>query len=147
MRGLTNLGGGGGLTAEEHGWLESLANYEPNMYDINPTKEQAQPGLWRLCGGGSNYSYINIPCCGYNKIAMKTDQTSSSKIPAYAFYYADGSVDSYTNLSTTWTNWITIPENAVIIKIRVQGNGDSAYPVLVYFSLLTKDSPYNPDNQ
>lgn len=144
------LGGAasGGLTAEEHEWLESLANYTPNMYDINPTKTQGQPGAIRIGGVGSSTSYSNIPCCGYDKVSLMTTQTSSSRIPKYTFQYADGSVDDYENVPTTWSNWITIPQNAVLIKFSEIGpSSDTAYLSWVYFSLLTKDSPYNPDNQ
>jgi hypothetical protein len=137
--------GGGGLTQQEHEWLESLASYTPNMYDINAEKNTAGnvPGRIIVCADtDSPRSYI--PVCGYDKIAFY--QASSGRTMKYKWLYSDGTMSEETTLTyNTWTDYISIPANVVCVVITAY------YSSMTYsafnYSLLTKDSLYNPDNQ
>lgn len=141
-------GSGGGLTQEEHDWLESLASYTPNMYDINPLKTTSTSELTggklfigcRKIGGETTKSYL--PVCGYDKIAFNGSVATCS----FRFVYADGTTDpSYTSINNgTWTNYYTIPDNAVYVQIEQYYDTSNHMTGDLYYSLLTKDSPYNP---
>ena len=131
--------GGGGLTQEEHDWLESVAKM-PNYYDINPEKQTVN-GFFRT----NVSSFGTLPVLGYDKIALY--QWASYYVD-YRFNYKDGSTDSSFTGRTTrgaWTNYIQIPENANEIYFS-SNSGTESYAAISY-SLLTADSPYNPDNQ
>lgn len=149
MRGLTNLGGGGGLTAEEHGWLESLANFQPNMYDINPEKQTGTwiYGLW--CGGGSGMTkgFTSLPVSGYAKFAIYNNSGNRSfKISYYDTHGQKVTEDSTISpAANTWCDYQDIPSGTAFLYIT--SVWQSTDTVLGAYSLLTADSPYNPDNQ
>ena len=139
--------GGGGLTQEEHDALMSLAAYEPNMYDINPNKEAGSSvaaGCIKL-GVGSSNPKCYMPVCGYDKLALY--KYSSSGTSSFKWAYSDGSEsETVSSLSSnTWSEYYTIPSNAICAIITGTYTADSW--ITVNYSLLTKDSPYNPDNQ
>ena len=144
MKSIDNIrsaSGGGGLTQEEHDALMSLASM-PARGDWNPEKISTdiyaivhQPST-----GGSELAIAHCNVVGYDKIAVRV--SSSSPTVACQFLAANGDVISNISISTSWSNYISIPENAVCVYAKV-----ATYPGMIYISMLTKDSPYNPDNQ
>lgn len=112
------------------------------MYDVNPTKSTTLgTAAWIAAYGStsSDTSVAHIPVCGYDKIAM--DGTGYNW--KYKIRYVDGSESAEQSLTkNVWSDWISIPANALLFLCWNTGN-----TVTMYYSLLTKDSPYNPDNQ
>lgn len=144
--------GGGGLTQEEHDWLESLAKYTPNMYDVNPTKSQDYALNVYVPNGTYNDSKrVPIVVCGYDAVSFYK-YTASNTYAKFVWVYADGSISDEVNFSASsypigWHDF-KIPENAIAIKLAgpISNAVSNSYGI-TYFALFTKDSPYNPLNQ
>lgn len=138
MRGLTNLGGGGGLTAEEHEWLENVGKM-PNFADINPNK---LTGICRQTYSGSN-GFVYIPVTGYDVISlyMSQGQTGTSYNA-----FVDASDTVVETVSITTNTWVDkkIPSGAVFYRCKSSSSSSWTY---LDFAMFTADSPYNPDNQ
>lgn len=143
---------GGGLTQEEHDWLESLASYTPNMYDINPTKQQ---NCFISVAGTTAYKTSNrraLVVCGYDVISFYKYATTV-QYAKFVWEYNDGTLSEEVDFMASsypigWHDF-KIPENAVAIKCFgpvSAAMGDSGYGA-TQFALFTKDSPYNPLNQ
>ena len=125
--------GGGGLTQQEHEWLESLASM-PALGDINPDKAATTAYIGAPSSGSSAF-----PVKGYDKIAV---YWKSSK-PSPNFIDSSGTVISAISMpssASTWSDYIDIPSNATYVQI-------ASGSAVLYYSLLTADSSYNPDNQ
>lgn len=119
----TGSGGGGGLTQEEHDALMSLAAYEPNMYDANPTliDDSAQANSFKIYMyhgyNKTNRPGINkIPVCGYKRIKVSADAGDHSYLK-YEFQLSDGSWSHEISATSGWSDWITIPENAIAFHV------------------------------
>lgn len=140
-------GGGGGLTQEEHDWLESLASYTPNMYDINPNlvDSSGQPGaecystyVTSLSGHFMYDYYCKIPVCGYKRVKIWGNPASSAySYIKYRFQFADNSFGTPSNAVSGWTDWITIPENAVGLQFS---NNNERANITVCYALSTSES-------
>ena len=145
-------GGGGGLTQEEHAWLESLGKYTPNMYDINPTKQLT---CFITTAASASYKTSNrIPLllCGYDALSLYK-YTANNANAKFVWVYNDGSVSDEINFTATsygigWHDF-KIPANAIGLKLYgpiSAAPADSGYGS-TDFALFTKDSTYNPFNQ
>ena len=140
LSGGSESSGGGGLTQEEHDWLESISSM-PARGDINPGKIYGTPFV--LCSY-SNTSYAYIPILGYDKVAIAVSSASSTG-STMKFIDNYGQVVSTTPKPSTdraFTDYVDIPNNAVVLLVESPGTS-----IVVYYSMLTADSPYNPDNQ
>ena len=132
----------GGLTPEEHGWLESLASYTHNMYDINPTQSKDLTDATCLAIYATSMSshwqypsYNKLPVCGYKRIKIWTHSSYYTSVK-YRFQLIDGSFTTAFDATSEWSDWIDIPENAVCIQESVT----SSSALTTYFSLSTSDS-------
>lgn len=144
---------GGGLTQEEHDALMSFASL-PARADYNPNKQtpstyNRNPSVYNmaLIADGST-SYSCIPCIGYAKLAFY--YVSTANIVSVHWGRSDGSIDSESAFDitrNTWSNYVDIPQDAIclVAKGTLSGTTGAAFPCTV--SMLTADSPYNPDNQ
>ena len=120
------------------------------LLDINPTKVEKSGSTNETtsclvsASGSSSYGYSVIPVCGYSKLAIK----GSTALKAY-WKLNDGTLQQFFNAAgTAWTDYLDIPANCVQVLLEVMSASSSAVArVNVYYSLLTADSPYNPDNQ
>lgn len=135
-RGISNLGGGGGLTQEEHDALMSIASM-PARGDVNPGKLSNIQSYIIASSKGF------FPIIGYDKIAIKKYQNTSSMKIQDANEVDLAVIDLSATAVGNWTDYVTIPTNAVYLR----ADSSSAGTMAVVYSLLTKDSPYNPDNQ
>lgn len=135
--------GGGGLTEEEHDALMSIASM-PARGDINPECNLSGHGTMPLLFPyNNNQAYTTrIPILGYAKIGLGASRTITCKM-----IKADNTQMSSFTISGTasLSNYIDIPEDVVELAITPSTGADAVYSV--YYSLLTSDSPYNPDNQ
>lgn len=138
VRGITNIssGGasGGGLTQEEHDALMSMASM-PARGDVNPEKSTLFPTII-----GNSYNAW-FPIIGFDKVSVMRSVTN---ITQAMFADSAGATISTITLpsANTWSDYIDVPSNAMFLKMYAgSGNGT------VHYSLLTADSPYNPDNQ
>lgn len=146
-RGISNLGGGGGLTQEEHDALMSIASM-PARGDWNAEKQDILP-VYR--GTVKNGFYVRIPLIGYAKLAFKLDGTDTTyfngKVNLYFVSDNDTQIETLTKpANRVWSDYLDIPSDAVALEI-VGTNADTSLYGFVYASILTADSPYNPDNQ
>ena len=147
---------GGGLTQEEHDALMSLVSYTPNMYDINPTQSTvmlytadntATPGLFIYAYTGGAKRYTSFPVCGYTKIAFNNNTNIPGGIK-FCYIYVDGTQSEYYSITyNSWTEYYDIPSNCLTVKIHNSTSITNNYWDSLCYSLLTADSPYNPDNQ
>lgn len=140
----TGSGGGGGLTQEEHDALMSLAAYEPNMHDINPNLADGgavnNPESYLICvyNRSSHFLYEaqnKMPVCGYKRIKVWVGSGQYTYIK-FRFQFADNSFGTAIDAVNGWTDWITIPSNAVAIQFS--NTYSSAY--FVAYSLSTSES-------
>ena len=133
--------GRGGLTPEEHDALMSISSM-PARGDWNPEKlsTEVYAIVYQPSTGGGHQAVTSCNVVGYDKIAVCASSSSATNV--CQFLAANGDVISNISISTSWSNYISIPENAVCVYASVQ-----TYPGRIYVSMLTKDSPYNPDNQ
>lgn len=135
--------GGGGLTQEEHEWLESLAAYEPNMWDVNPnlvtgSDDPASVSIVLNYVSGTHWAIPGtniIPVCGYKRIKINCSATYYSYIK-HRFKLSDGSFTSDFAAVNGWTDWIDIPENAIALCTSSSANQYTA----MYYSLSTSES-------
>ena len=145
-RGISNLGGGGGLTQEEHDALMSIASM-PARGDWNAEKQDILP-VYR--GTVKNGFYVRIPLIGYAKLAFKLDGNPTyfyGKVNLYFVSDNDTQIETLTKpANRVWSEYLDIPSNAVALEI-VGPDADTSLDGFVYASMLTADSPYNPDNQ
>ena len=131
-------GGGGGLTQEEHDWLESLAAYEPNMYDINPnlvTDTNLPEGLAITAytiKSSTGASYNKLPVCGYKSV--KVNALTAYSYFKYQFQLSDGSLTQEVNFPNGWSDWISIPDNAVALYFNGYGSSFTVTPICVSLS-------------
>ena len=107
--------GGGGLTPEEHGWLESLASM-PARGDVNAEKTTVVQ-----CALQSG-AVVYFPIIGYDKIstAHLVNVPSSLKLCT-----STGDVVSSLTIpsgSTVWSNYEDIPSNAAYLKVTASNN-------------------------
>ena len=127
--------GGGGLTEEEHDALMSIASM-PARGDFNPEKAASNAFLVYK----RSDAIMRVCCIGYDKASIKFQGSGTSR----SISFID---DRNTTISThslpndsSWSNYFDVPNNAVSFDV-VCDNGN------LFYSLLTADSPYNPDNQ
>ena len=139
--------GGGGLTEEEHDWLESLAAYEPNMWDINPNLV-ADTGS--TPPGADAYSiYVpyrstlfefsgvdKFPVCGYKRIKVWGFASVYNK-EKFRFQFADNSFGQTIDFVSGWSDWITVPENAIGVQFAHTNSNGNMY---MYYALSTSES-------
>lgn len=128
--------GGGGLTQEEHDALMSIASM-PARGDINPERSISSQGV-TIAANSTGY----IPILGYDKIAVGRGTNTPSSI-----YFADVSGNnigtiSVPSSSNTFGEYVSIPSNAIYVAAV-----SASLNIWFECSLLTADSPYNPDNQ
>jgi hypothetical protein len=99
------------------------------LVDINPNKEKNSDNLQSI---GKNR--FQMPICGYKKIALSNYSSTHNTIK-YRFIYKDGTYDSFSNPINNWTDWILIPQNALMCEIAYASGtyGDS----YVYYALLS----------
>ena len=148
-RGISNLGGGGGLTQEEHDALMSIASM-PARGDFNPNKESSTGTNFTIsfrADGNASLCLSAVPCSGYDKLAFYHNYTASS----ITLYWGRADGTRYEAFSTpaknVWSDYNDVPSDAVSLVIRTYVSGVTAYAANGSVSMLTADSPYNPDNQ
>lgn len=127
---INNIGGSGGV----------------KLVDINPTKVSTGvvEGYLDLFNH-SGWIYNVIPVCGYDKVALRLNTSTNSTVAKFTVMYKDGTESEEVSIPlNSWTNYISL-ENAVCIKIADKCN-QNYNQCIIYYSLLTKESPYNPDN-
>ena len=148
-----NQGGatGGGLTKEEHDVLMSLGSFQPNMYDINPEKLTDKWIYGLYCGGGSGAQkeFTSIPVSGYKKFALYSHGSSTGYKFTISYYDTHGNKvtdDTTINMQpTSWTEYLDIPDGTALLYVT--GLWWESNKLYGSYSLLTANSPYNPDNQ
>ena len=129
------IGGGsststGGLTQEEHGWLEAIYDTRvsmPNVNDVNPNYYAVLP--YKIVMPNS-YCYMEI--AGYSEIGLVREGSSTSNITVtYQFYFGDGTIGSEATVTVgTTVSTISIPSGA--IGFAYKSNASSAF---IYYGL------------
>ena len=99
------------------------------LVDINPNKEKNTNNLQSI---GNNK--FQMPICGYKKIAL-SNYTSTHNQIKYRFIYKDGTYGSFSGSINNWTDWILIPQNALMCEIVSLGGSYSE--TYVYYALLS----------
>lgn len=130
-RGISNLGGGGGLTQEEHDALMSIASM-PARGDVNPTKDLDNFKIFSTNGTSSD-----LVVDGYDTLSLYKYSTSGSG--TCSWIKRDGTSEALTVTVGSW-NDIAIPSDAQILRL-VTSSGTS---LTLRYALFTTDSPYNP---
>lgn len=135
----TGSGGGGGLTQEEHEALMSISSM-PARGDFNPLKETDSDLAMRSYT--NNYAIAAPILIGYDKVAFYFSAGGNGNVQILD---AAGNVLSTIAFTiNTWSSYYDIPEGGVYLKFVSPTSQNS---IACWVSLLTKDSPYNPDNQ
>lgn len=116
------------------------------LFDINPTQsEDALYGYMYVVKGTTKYSCY--PICGYDKVSLKTVGGGVYQSPSYCFIMNNGTETTpVTYQRNTWTDFVQVPDGAIALKVIVNylsAATTSPAPITVYYSMLTKDSPYN----
>lgn len=100
------------------------------LVDINPNKSNQYP-LNIFVASNNQVTYL--PIQGYSKIAFKKDTENATL--AYQFEKIDHTtIGSTINIPASWTSYVTIPSDAVFIKII--GTYLSLNHEYLYYSLL-----------
>ena len=137
--------GGIGLSSQEHEWLEQMHNdvaaiaSMPARGDINPT--QSKNSIYRAAPGTK--TSWKIPVIGYDKFSLIIDNTTAAYQLSYSVVDTNGNSLISGNFGPQWSEYIQIPENGVMLIV----SSPYDHTLTASVSILTKDSPYNPDNQ
>ena len=100
------------------------------LEDINPNKSNQYP-LNIVVASNNQVTYL--PIQGYSKIAFKQDTANATL--AYQFEKIDHTaIGSTVNITTTWSSYVSIPNDAAFIKIV--GTYAALNHEYLYYSLL-----------